>query len=164
MRHLVWTSSSSSTSSHGCCVTHCPNSLIAESGMGRWVLVTAERWSEVVGAGVHRIDRCVLRPMGGSGFGYEYCWLRSVMIRSRVECWCVGKSTTWVRFSWCRMLLTSSLLKSPQTTSFAAGYLTLRASAVSMMCSVSTCAVAALGGWCATHKMMDAASLGWQGV
>ncbi|MPC07944.1 Rab proteins geranylgeranyltransferase component A [Portunus trituberculatus] len=43
--------------------------------MGLWDLVTVDLGTEVVGVGVHRMERWVLHPMGGSGLGGKYCWL-----------------------------------------------------------------------------------------
>ncbi|XP_063872896.1 uncharacterized protein LOC135107117 [Scylla paramamosain] len=55
------------TSVHGCCVTRCPNSLMAESGTGRWVLVTADRGIEV-GAPSHG-----RQPLGGRVLLAQVC-------------------------------------------------------------------------------------------
>ncbi|MPC57456.1 hypothetical protein E2C01_051436 [Portunus trituberculatus] len=60
--HLVCTSSTCNTSFQGCCVTHCPNILRAESGIG---LDDFGVRGEVVGEGDHRMERCVLRSIGG---------------------------------------------------------------------------------------------------
>ncbi len=46
--------------------------------------MTAALDTEVVGVGAHMIDRWVLRPMGGRGWGGVYWSARSVKIRSRI--------------------------------------------------------------------------------
>lgn len=55
--------------------------------MGLCDFVTADLGTDVVGVGVHTMKRWVLRPMGVRGLRGEYCWLRSVVIRSRADCW-----------------------------------------------------------------------------